>query len=205
MLIFKSLGLQDYAHSLQEMRSFTTNRSESTLDEVWFLEHPPVFTLGQASKQEHLLNPGSIPVIQSDRGGQVTYHGPGQLVGYFLIDINRRKWGVRLLVSTLETILMNLLAVYQIKANTIKGLPGVYVANEKIASIGLRVKKGCTYHGFSLNVAMNLQAFTRINPCGIPHLKMTNLSHFVPQIKIDMIQQKLQELITEHFYANKVL
>src|SRR5690606_5329214 len=139
---------------------------------LWLLEHPPVYTQGQAGKPEHLLNPNAIPVIQSDRGGQITYHGPGQLVAYLLLDIRRRNMGIRTLVGVLEAILINLLQEYHITAATRCGAPGVYVQDKKIASIGLRVKNGCTYHGIALNVDMDLLPFHDINPCGFAKLEM---------------------------------
>lgn len=157
------------------MKTFTDERSAETEDELWLVEHPPVFTLGQAGKREHILNPGDIAIVQSDRGGQVTYHGPGQLVGYLLIDLRRRRLGVRDLVSGIENALIDFLASQGIVAQARKEAPGVYVGAAKIAALGLRIRKGRSYHGFSLNVDMDLEPFTRINPCGYEGLEVTQL------------------------------
>ncbi|WP_181879452.1 lipoyl(octanoyl) transferase LipB [Legionella donaldsonii] len=180
----RNLGLQPYLTVWDKMKSFTSVRNESTIDELWLLEHWPVYTQGQAGKAEHILNPNDIPIVQSDRGGQVTYHGPGQLVAYVLMDIRRRHLGIRNLVSQLEQILINLLANYQIPGSIRCGAPGVYVEDKKIASIGLRVKNGCTYHGISLNVAMDLAPFQSINPCGFAKLKMAQISDYVPDVSV---------------------
>ena len=183
-MIIRNLGIQPYLTIWDEMKNFTTTRDENTADELWLLEHHAVYTQGQAGKKEHILNPYSIPVIQSDRGGQVTYHGPGQLVGYILMDIRRRHIGIRTLVSHLEQLLITILENYHIKGSVHCGAPGVYVDNKKIASIGLRVKNGCTYHGFSLNVAMDLTPFKNINPCGFPALEMAQISDYVPDVNV---------------------
>ena len=172
----KRLGLQPYAPVLERMRELTLARTPETRDELWFLEHPPVFTQGQAGKAEHVLAPGDIPVVQSDRGGQVTYHGPGQLVVYFLLDLHRLGYGIRSLVTRLEQSMVDCLGSYGIAAAGKRDAPGVYVAGQKIASLGLRVRKGCTYHGLALNVAMDLSPFERINPCGFRGLAMTQTS-----------------------------
>lgn len=185
MMKIKHLGLQDYEQVWLAMKDFTQNRNDSSEDELWLLEHPPVYTQGQAGKPEHLLNPGQIPVVQSDRGGQVTYHGPGQLVAYILMDINRRKLGIRSLVCQLEKILMKQLALYSIEAQCQAGAPGVYVGPRKIASIGLRVKNGCSYHGIALNVNMDLSPFKGINPCGFARMEMTQIAEFAPQATVD--------------------
>lgn len=162
------------------MQAFTHARTAATPDELWLLEHPPVFTQGQAGKREHVLLPGNIPVVQSDRGGQVTYHGPGQLVGYVLVDINRAGYGVRTLVTRIEQALISTLALWGIAAYADRDAPGVYVdiagRRHKIGSIGLRLREGCSYHGLSLNVAMDLQPFACINPCGYAGLAMTQVS-----------------------------
>ncbi|HHF7347217.1 TPA: lipoyl(octanoyl) transferase LipB [Legionella feeleii] len=180
----RNLGLQPYLTVWDKMKSFTSMRNESTIDELWLLEHLAVYTQGQAGKAEHILNPNDIPIVQSDRGGQVTYHGPGQLVAYVLMDIRRRHLGIRTLVSQLEQVLINLLANYQIPGSMRCGAPGVYVEDKKIASIGLRVKNGCTYHGISLNVAMDLAPFQSINPCGFAKLKMAQISDYVPDVSV---------------------
>nr|WP_026069419.1 lipoyl(octanoyl) transferase LipB [Legionella tunisiensis] len=180
----RNLGLQPYLTVWDKMKSFTSMRNESTIDELWLLEHLAVYTQGQAGKAEHILNPNDIPIVQSDRGGQVTYHGPGQLVAYVLMDIRRRHLGIRTLVSQLEQVLINLLANYHIAGTIRCGAPGVYVEDKKIASIGLRVKNGCTYHGISLNVAMDLAPFQNINPCGFAKLKMAQISDYVPEVSV---------------------
>jgi lipoyl(octanoyl) transferase len=174
-LLVKQLGLQPYRETCQAMRNYTDQRDASSQDQLWLLEHPPVFTLGQAGKPEHLLDPGHIPVLRSDRGGQVTYHGPGQLVAYLLLDLRRASLGVRSLVTLLEQTTIALLAEHGITAAARRDAPGVYVAEAKIASIGLRVRHGCSFHGLSLNVAMDLEPFRRINPCGYPGLRVTQL------------------------------
>lgn len=179
-LVVRKLGLVEYQPTFVAMRDFTDGRDASTSDELWLLEHPPVFTQGQAGKPEHLLNPGAIPVVQSDRGGQVTYHGPGQLVAYPLIDIARRGYGARSLVSRIEAAMVETLANYGISAYADREAPGVYVdiagRRHKIGSIGLRIRQGRSLHGLSLNVAMDLEPFSRINPCGYSQLAMTQVS-----------------------------
>jgi lipoyl(octanoyl) transferase len=158
------------------MRTFTDGRGADTEDELWLLQHPPVFTLGQAGRPEHLLDPGDIPIVQSDRGGQVTYHGPGQIVAYVLVDLRRAGLGVRGMVQLLEDAAIGVLADYGIQAQTRPKAPGVYVGEAKIAALGLRVRRGCSYHGLSLNVDMNLEPFERINPCGYPGLAVTQIA-----------------------------
>lgn len=190
-------GVRPYLEVWQEMKSFTINRNESTIDELWVLEHPPVYTQGQAGKDHHILNTSNIPVVKSDRGGQVTYHGPGQLVAYTLLDIKRLEIGVRELVCKLEDILIHLLCEFNINAQKKCGAPGVYVGDKKIASIGLRVKNGCTYHGIALNVAMNLEPFKGINPCGYDKLKMTQMQEFVNNININDVNIKFIKIFTD--------
>ncbi len=175
-LHIRHLGLVDYAATFARMRELTLARDETTPDEIWFLEHPPVFTQGQAGKPEHVLAAGDIPVVQSDRGGQVTYHGPGQLVVYFLLDLQRLGYGIRSLVTQLEQATVDCLAGYGIAAAPKADAPGVYVGEAKIASLGLRVRKNCTYHGLALNVAMDLTPWQRINPCGFRGMAMTQVS-----------------------------
>ncbi len=170
-LIIRNLGQRDYVPVWREMQAFTAARTQNTPDELWIVEHPPVFTLGLNGKAEHLLNPGEIPVIKVDRGGQVTYHGPGQLVVYTLLDIQRRQLGVKELVRYIEQAIIALLADYGIQAEGRVDAPGVYVAGAKIAALGLRLKKGRTYHGLALNISMDLGPFSHINPCG--HVGMT--------------------------------
>ena len=180
-VVVRQLGLQDYRPVWQSMTDFTNQRTPETPDELWLVEHPPVFTQGQAGKPEHLLLPGDIPVIQTDRGGQVTYHGPGQLVAYPLLDLRRLKMGVRDLVSAIEQAIVATLAVYGIEAYPKPDAPGVYVAGDKIASLGLRVRRGCSFHGLALNVDMDLEPFQRINPCGYEGLAMTQMRDLLPE------------------------
>lgn len=174
-LIINDLGLADYLRTWRGMTEFTNTRDENTCDELWLVQHPPVFTLGQAGKSEHIINPENIPVVQCDRGGQVTYHGPGQLVVYPLINLRRAKLGVREFVEKIEEVLIQTLSEYDISAVRQSGAPGVYVNDEKIAALGLRVRKGCSFHGMSLNVSMDLQPFKQINPCGYPGLNVTQM------------------------------
>jgi len=169
------LGVQDYQSTLEKMQAFNATRDENTADEIWLLQHPAVFTLGTNSKDEHLLNPDNIPVVQSDRGGQVTYHAPGQLIAYVLMDVKRKNMGVRNLVTALERAVIKFLAKQGIEASADPKAPGVYVDGEKIAALGLRVKRRGCYHGLSLNVDIDLADFDRINPCGYPGLKVTSL------------------------------
>lgn len=176
MVAIRNLGLQDYESIWQDMQRFTQDRDAQAADEIWITEHPPVYTLGLNGKREHLLNTGAIQVINSDRGGQVTYHGPGQLVIYILIDIKRLNLGVRQLVTTLEQAMIFALAQYGITAVARADAPGVYVGNKKIGSIGLRIKRNCSYHGLSINNNMDLRPFDHINTCGYPGLAVTQLA-----------------------------
>ena len=173
-------GVVDYAACLADMQTFTDQRDADTPDELWLVEHPPVFTLGLAGKPEHVLDAGPIPVLRCDRGGQVTYHGPGQVVLYALLDLNRSGLGVKALVTTLEQAVIDLLASLDITAERRPGAPGVYVAGAKIAALGLRVRRGCCYHGLSFNVAMDLSPFARINPCGYAGMAVTQLRDLAP-------------------------
>ncbi|MBW8190726.1 lipoyl(octanoyl) transferase LipB [Neiella marina] len=175
-LIIRSLGQQPYQQCWQWMQDFTNQRGPETPDELWLLEHDPVFTLGQAGKEEHILSQTNIPIVKADRGGQVTYHGPGQLIIYLLLDLRRLKITVRDLVTHMEQAIIELLAQYQINAYAKCDAPGVYVDEAKIASLGLRVRKGCTFHGLALNVDMDLQPFLTINPCGYAGMAMTQSS-----------------------------
>lgn len=175
-LIIRWLGQQDYSTCWQAMKQFTDTRTAETPDEIWLLEHAAVFTQGQNGKPEHLLNPGTIPVVQTDRGGQITYHGIGQLMVYVLLDLRRKHFHVRQLVSLLEQSVVDFLASYQIQAVAKADAPGVYVDQKKICSIGLRIRKGCSYHGIAFNISMDLEPFTRINPCGFSQLQMTQLA-----------------------------
>jgi len=192
----KQLGLQDYLPVWQAMQNFTQQRGENTQDELWIVEHTPVFTLGRNGQRKHILDPGNIPIIPIDRGGQVTYHGPGQLVIYLLIDLKRRKMGVRQLVTHIENAIINFLASYHIKANNDPKAPGVYVNDQKIAALGLRISKGCTTHGLSINVNMDLEVFKRINPCGYKGLKITQckdigIDKSMPQIANQLVRHLL--------------
>jgi lipoyl(octanoyl) transferase len=175
-LRLRCLGLRDYASTWQAMRDYTDARAEDAADELWLLEHPPVYTLGLNGDSSHLLRATDIPVVKADRGGQITYHGPGQLVAYLLADLRRNQLGVRSLVSLLENAAIDLLRQYGIAAEARPQAPGVYVAGQKIASVGLRVRKGCSYHGLSLNVDLDLAPFSAINPCGYAGLEMTSLA-----------------------------
>lgn len=175
-LIIRHLGRQPYEPVWHAMQAFTDERDSDTIDELWIVEHDPVFTQGQAGKEEHLLAPGDIPVVPVDRGGQVTYHGPGQLVVYFLLDIRRLKFGVRQLVNHIEDTIIDALAPYQITANSRRDAPGVYVDGDKVCSLGLRIRRGCSFHGLALNVNMDMEPFSRINPCGLTGIKMVQTS-----------------------------
>ncbi|GAB2654850.1 lipoyl(octanoyl) transferase LipB [Vibrio panuliri] len=196
-LVVKHLGQQDYEPIWRAMHEFTDTRHENTLDEVWFVEHNPVFTQGQAGKAEHLLNTGDIPVVQSDRGGQVTYHGPGQLVVYFLINLRRKNIGVRDLVTRIENLVINTLKAYNIDSAARADAPGVYVDNKKICSLGLRIRKGCSFHGLALNIDMDLAPFLRINPCGYAGMEMVQVSQLGGPDNVDTVaEQLLKELVT---------
>ena len=170
-----NLGLRPYQEIWDAMRDYTASRDAASEDQIWLVQHPPVYTQGQAGKPEHLLAPGDIPVIQIDRGGQITYHGPGQIVMYLLLDIRRAGIGIRALVSLIEESVIGFLQEQGIRAQSRADAPGVYVDGKKIASLGLRVRGGCTYHGVALNVDMNLEPFSRINPCGLVGMQMTQL------------------------------
>lgn len=179
-LIVRDLGEQPYLETWEAMKSFTASRDASTPDELWLLEHPRVYTQGQAGKAEHILAPGDIPVILVDRGGQVTYHGPGQLVVYLMIDLTRHRLGIRSLVDVIEQAIVRTLAGMGVAAAPRPDAPGVYVEQAKIASLGLRVRRGCSFHGLALNVAMDMEPFRRINPCGYAGMAMCQVSDFVP-------------------------
>jgi len=178
-LIVRRLGLQNYEPIFKSMRYLAQHSREGRSAEIWMLSHKPVFTQGQAGQAEHILNPGDIPVVQVDRGGQVTYHGPGQLVAYLLINVRRRGLGVRSLVDIIERAVLATLAQYGIEGGTRPGAPGVYVRDAKIAALGLRIRNGWSYHGLSLNVNMDLEPFSRINPCGFERLPVTRIADFI--------------------------
>jgi lipoyl(octanoyl) transferase len=188
-------GLQEYTPLWQAMKDFCDQRHSNTPDEIWLLEHTPVYTQGRAGKPEHVLNPQNIPIVQTDRGGQVTYHGPGQLMIYTLLDINRLKINTHQLVHAQEQWIIDLLARYHIKATRQQGAPGLYVDNKKIASIGLRITKGCSYHGLALNINMDLGPFNGINPCGFSNLTMTQIVDFNPLIDAPRVCSDLTDVI----------
>ena len=196
-LTFKSLGLRDYDDTWQSMKSHI--REEDFKNEIWFIEHPPVFTLGTAADQKHILNQKDIPVVQSDRGGEVTYHGPGQLVIYFMIDVKRSKLGPKTLVKSLQEFTKSLLKECSIESQFIDGAPGVYVNNKKIASIGLRISKGKTYHGISINVDMDLAPFSYINPCGYEGLEVTQIKELNDKVTIKDVERLAIELLEPIF------
>jgi lipoyl(octanoyl) transferase len=175
-LIIRPLKSCAYNQTWEAMQAFTDGRDSNTCDEIWLIEHPAVYTLGQNGKREHILNPGAIPVINTDRGGQVTYHGPGQLMLYALIDIRRRRLGVRELVTALEQAIIAMLAEYGIAGYARADAPGVYIAGAKVGALGLRIRRGCSYHGLALNVAMDLAPFSGINPCGYADMVITQVS-----------------------------
>lgn len=193
MLRIRDLGLMPYETAWQEMKHFTSTRSPDTPDELWLLEHPAIYTQGQAGKAMHIIDAKNIPVVQSDRGGQVTYHGPGQLIGYILMDLRPRHMGIRTLVNQLEQIIITTLGNYQIQGKTRFKAPGVYVNEQKIASIGLRVRNYCTYHGIALNVAMDLEPFNNINPCGFDNIKVTQMQNFDSSITLNDVKKQFAQ------------
>lgn len=197
--LFPMLG---YTDTWLAMQSFTAERTDTEPDQLWLLQHPAVFTQGQAGKPEHILLPGDIPVVQTDRGGQVTYHGPGQLVAYVLFDLRRLGIGIRTLVRDLETAVIRTLKHYHIDAEGRPDAPGVYVDGAKICSIGLRVKRGCSYHGIAFNINMDTSPFQRINPCGMANLPITQVADFVPDIRIEAIEEQFIGHICDIFGYN---
>ncbi len=197
-LYFRSLGLRPYEPVWMAMKQFTQLRDPRTPDEVWFVEHEAIFTQGQAGKAEHVLFPGDIPVLQVDRGGQVTYHGPGQQVIYVMINLSRKNLGVRQLVSALEQVIVELSAEYSINASPDTEAPGVYVQGKKLCSLGLRIRKGCSFHGLALNVNMDLEPFQRINPCGLKGMQMTQLSELGGAKTLLEIRQSLELLLMKN-------
>ena len=197
------LGLADYHETWTAMRAFTDTRTAEDADEIWVCEHPPVYTLGQAGRQEHILNTADIPVVQSDRGGQVTYHGPGQVVVYTLVNLRRSDLGVREMVVRLENSVIALLAEHGIEAAGRRDAPGVYVDEAKIAALGLRIRNGCSYHGLSLNVDMDLAPFADIDPCGFPGLRVTQLRNLGIRDDIDMLSEKLLASLRSNLWPNR--
>ena len=194
---FIHLGHQAYADTYEKMRSLV--QGDSFDDEIWLLEHDAVFTLGTAADPSHVLNPGNIPIVQTDRGGEVTFHGPGQLVIYFLLDIKTKKIGPKALVANLQNLIQNILQHYSIESSFVEGAPGVYVGEKKIASIGLRISKGRTYHGISLNVNMDLEPFSRINPCGYEGLEVTQISNFDSNVTMEGVESVAKEELKKLF------
>ena len=194
----RSLGRRKYEPLWRSMQAFTNSRSDKTPDEIWFTDHPPIFTLGLNASREHVLAPGDIPVIQIDRGGEVTYHGPGQLMIYALIDLKRAKLGVRDLVTALERSVVDLAAQYGIKAASRANEPGVYVQGKKIASVGLRVRRNSSYHGMALNVAMDLEPFARINTCGFRDLEVTDFSELGMTKDLSEVLKDLEPHLLRH-------
>ncbi len=202
-VLVRQLAIEPYTPTWEKMQAFTDTRDENTRDEIWLLQHEPVFTQGQAGKAEHLLATGDIPVVQVDRGGQVTYHGPGQLIVYLMINLRRRKLGVREMVDIMERTLVDLLADYGIDAYAKPDAPGVYVGNAKIASLGLRVRRGCSFHGLALNLNMDMEPFLRINPCGYAGMPMTQFSELteMPELK-DLMQKLVDHLVGKIGYTH---
>ncbi|EIL97479.1 lipoyl(octanoyl) transferase LipB, partial [Rhodanobacter sp. 115] len=198
-LKIRRLGRQPYDVTWKAMSAFTDNRSADTADEFWLLEHDPVFTLGQAGKMEHVLAPGDIPVIPVDRGGQVTYHGPGQIVGYPMIDLRRAEVGVREMVNKIEQSLIDTLAHWDIHAERREGAPGVYVGGAKVAALGLRVRRGCSFHGLAFNVNMNMEPFHRINPCGYKGLEVTQVLDLGGPSRLADVEDALVEEFCRQF------
>jgi lipoyl(octanoyl) transferase len=198
----RRLGMVDYLATWQAMKDFTNERTAITQDEIWLLQHPPIYTQGLAGKPEHLLQSNGIDVIKTDRGGQITYHGPGQSITYLLLDMRRLKLGVRELVTRMENAVVDLLKGYHIQAESRAEAPGVYVENAKIAALGLKIKRGYCYHGIALNVGMDLTPFSNINPCGYENLQVTQTKNLGITDSIETISNKLTEQLTEQIYRN---
>lgn len=199
----RKLGLADYEPVWHAMQAFTDRRDEQTADELWLVQHPPVFTQGQAGKAEHVLAPGDIPVIQVDRGGQVTYHGPGQIVAYPLIDIQRKQLGVKDFVCRIEEAIITVLDQYAVKGERIEGAPGIYVQGEKVASLGLRVRRGRSFHGLAFNIEMDLEPFERINPCGFAGLRVTQLSDLA-NVDLADVENRLVTCLTKQLGYSEI-
>lgn len=201
--VIRHLGRVEYEPTWRAMQKLTEERGPASADEIWFLEHPPVFTLGMNGRREHVLAPGDIPVVNVDRGGQVTYHGPGQLVLYPLLDLRRLGIGIRELVVRLENAVIELAAGYGIEAVGRRDAPGVYVEGRKLASIGLRVRRGCSYHGLALNVVNDLEPFSRINPCGYEGLQVVKLADLAAVGSFDEVAKRLEPLVTQHLLQSR--
>jgi lipoyl(octanoyl) transferase len=204
MFIIRELGTVDYQETWNNMLEFTLQRTPETIDEIWLLEHPPVYTLGQAGKHEHIFHRGQIPVVQTDRGGQVTYHGPGQLIAYFLLDCKKNDIGIRQLVDGIENLTIDILKVFNIDAEKQCGAPGVYVQQKKIASLGLRIKNNCSYHGLAINIDMDLSPFRDINPCGYKQLEMTQTCAIMPEANMHNIKQQFTKSLMNFVYQDKL-
>ena len=203
-LIVRALGVKAYERVWKAMTCFTDRRDETTADEVWMVEHPPVFTQGQAGRAEHIHAAGEIPVVQVDRGGQVTYHGPGQQIAYLLLDIRRLKFGVRAMVGTIEQAIIATLAEWNMSAQARSDAPGVYIDGAKIAALGLRIRRGCSFHGLALNVNVNLEPFSRINPCGYQGMQVTRMSDLADNVRADEVATTLTEQLARQFgYIDK--
>ena len=204
-LIVRSLGLTDYVPVWEAMRVFTDSRQKSTLDEIWVTEHKRVFTQGQSGRPENIIDPGDIPVVLSDRGGQVTYHGPGQLVVYLMFDLRRMDLNIRVLVGGIEESIIDVLAGYSIGATRERDAPGVYVRGSKVGSLGLRVRRGCSFHGLSLNVAMDLEPFDRINPCGNVDLKMSQVKDCGGPSDLSVVAKDLIGTLSSRFQFTSLI
>ena len=200
-VVVRSLGQVEYEPTWRAMQDFTAQRSPATPDEIWLLQHPPVYTQGQAGKAEHLIAATDIPVVPIDRGGQITYHGPGQVVAYVLVDLRRRGYGIRELVTRMERAVMDLLAEQGVAAARLNGAPGVYVNGAKIAALGLRVKHGCTYHGLALNVDMDLSPFATINPCGYAGMQVTQCRDLGVKGSLQALEQALTQDLLNTIYC----
>lgn len=204
-LILRELGTVDYQICLQAMQRFTQNRTATSTDEIWIVQHHPVYTLGQAGKKEHILQTNGIPIVQSDRGGQVTYHGPGQWVFYLMINLKRQNLGVRQFVSKMEQSVIQMLQAHGITSNPLANAPGVYVNGAKIAAVGLRIKRNCSYHGISINVNADLSAFAGINPCGYAGLKVINASDLNKTLTLTAIKKSLISAIMTQYNVSEII
>lgn len=204
-VIIRQFELQEYYSCWQAMKNFTQNRQVTTRDELWVLQHPPIFTLGQSADLKHLKAASTIPLIRIDRGGQITYHGPGQLIIYTLLDLKRKQWSIRGFINRLEQSIIILLKKYNITGVTIKGSPGIYVATQKLCSIGLRISRGYTLHGLALNVDMDLQPFQYINPCGYENLTMTSLKNLGVQLDCSTLSKLMIEILSNQLEYNQLI
>lgn len=205
-ILCRDLGVVPYESTWEEMKNFTQTRTKEDLDQIWLLEHPSVFTQGQAGKAEHLLDAGDIPVVQADRGGQVTYHGPGQLIAYIMIDLKRLGIGVRDLVTLIENSIVDVLKQHSIEAYPKADAPGVYVNEMKVSSLGLRVRRGCSFHGVALNVDMDLSPFLRINPCGYQGLQMIDMKRLQSDTKMTQVKVQLANVLAERLgYSHPII